>query len=134
MADPVVSISWGELFDKISILEIKCAKIRSDGARAAASAQLDKLQAAARLASASSRLQELRGQLKSVNERLWALEDDLRTNEAQQKFDASFVTMARGVYRNNDERTRIKRAIDELLGSELAEQKQYSAYGDEKAD
>jgi hypothetical protein len=132
MADPIVSISWGELFDKISILEIKRTRIESSASRAAAVVQLDRLQDAARLAPMTPRLRELCAQLKAINERLWTLEDDLRANEAQQAFDERFIAMARGVYHNNDERTRIKRAIDELLGSELTEQKQYSAYGDGK--
>ena len=130
MADPVVSISWGELFDKISILEIKQARIRSDDGRAAAGAQLARLLETARLAPVNPKLMELRTELKAVNERLWTLEDDLRMLEGEQKFDEEFIAMARGVYCNNDERTRIKRAIDTLIGSELVELKQYAAYRD----
>ena len=62
-------------------------------------------------------LAALRGELAAVNRRLWDIEDDIRRKEASQTFDAEFVELARAVYRNNDERSRIKRAINELLGS-----------------
>ncbi len=68
--------------------------------------------------------------LPAVNRRLWDIEDDIRRKEASQTFDAEFVELARAVYRNNDERSRIKRAINELLGSGIIEEKQYVGYRD----
>jgi hypothetical protein len=76
---------------------------------------------------------ELRGKLKSVNERLWAIEDDLRVHEARKDFAARFVELARSVYLNNDERSRLKHAIDELLGSQ-SEPKAYAPYTERKSD
>ena len=66
--------------------------------------------------------------LKTVNEALWAIEDDIRGHEAQQSFDAEFIRLARAVYQNNDERGRLKREINELLGSEITDEKQYTKY------
>ena len=64
-----------------------------------------------------------------MNERLWVIEDDIRIQEMQQRFDAEFVKLARAVYFENDERARIKRRINERLGSTLVEEKSYQDYG-----
>lgn len=129
MADPLIQISWGELFDRLSILEIKRAKLASESARARAEAQHKRLQGASAAlgAHASPRLAELLAQLKAINETLWSIEDELRDREARKAFDARFIELARGVYCNNDERSRIKHAIDRLLGSE-SEPKEYTPY------
>lgn len=129
MADPVVPVSWGELLDKISILEIKRERLESAAARTSVGHQLGLLERArAGLAAPPSGLAALESALKAVNLRLWEIEDEIRAMEARQTFDAQFIAAARAVYRNNDERGRIKRAIDELLRSDLAEQKQYTSY------
>lgn len=126
--DPIVTVSWGELFDRISILEIKQARMTSEAARTAAAAQLATLrQTENMLSQEPMMLPELRKQLKSVNERLWSIEDELRDHEARKAFDGRFIELARGVYRNNDERSRVKHAIDRLLGSE-SEPKEYTPY------
>jgi hypothetical protein len=54
--------------------------------------------------------------------------DDIREKEAEKNFDDEFITLARAVYRTNDERARIKQEINVLLKSEITEEKQYSAY------
>ena len=126
--DPIVAVSWGELFDRISILEIKQARMTSEAARTTAAAQLAILrQTENMLSQEPMTLPELRKRLKSVNETLWSIEDELRDREARKAFDARFIELARGVYRNNDERSRIKHAIDRLLGSE-SEPKEYTPY------
>ena len=70
----------------------------------------------------------LRLELKRVNETLWRIEDDIREKEAKKSFDDAFISLARAVYRNNDERGRLKKEINRLLGSAITEEKQYSSY------
>jgi hypothetical protein len=129
MADPLVPVSWGELLDKIAILEIKRVRLRSPGAVANVVRELAGLNATlCTLAPVPAGLAELRAALAAVNQRLWTIEDRIREKEAAGDFGPEFVSLARSVYRENDERGRIKRAINTLLGSVIAEEKQYSAY------
>jgi uncharacterized protein DUF6165 len=128
---PSIPVSWGELLDKITILEIKSERLRAPVALANAAHELALLRAiVAGHAEARPGLAALRGELAAVNRRLWDIEDDIRRKEASQTFDAEFVELARAVYRNNDERSRIKRAINELLESGIIEEKQYVGYRD----
>ena len=128
---PRVPISWGELIDKITILEIKAERLRAPAALANATHELALLRGVlAELAEAPPGLATLRGELAAVNRRLWDIEDDIRRKEAAQAFDTGFIELARAVYRGNDERSRIKRAINELLGSDIIEEKQYVGYRD----
>ncbi len=129
MVDPVVPVSWGELLDKIAILEIKRARLRTPEAVANTERELAVLGAALTvLEPATAGLTELRAALAAVNQRLWTIEDQIREKDAQGEFGPGFVALARSVYRENDERWRIKRAINTLLGSGLVEEKAYSAY------
>lgn len=129
MADPIVPVSWGELLDKIAILEIKRQRLRAPQAAANAERELAALSPSlASLEPAPLGLTVLRTALAEVNQRLWEIEDRIREKEAQGDFGAEFVALARSVYRENDERGRIKRAINTLLQSTLMEEKQYSAY------
>jgi hypothetical protein len=124
-----VPISWGELIDKITILEIKVERLRAPAARQNAAHELALLRAEL-AADMPPGLAALRGELAALNRRLWETEDAIRGKEAAQAFDAAFIELARAVYRCNDERGRIKRAINELLGSEIIEEKQYVGYRD----
>jgi len=129
MADPVVPVSWGELLDKVAILEIKRLRLRAPEAVANAERELSALaESLAMLEPAPAGLAELRAALAAVNQRLWTIEDQIRERDAAGDFGERFVALARSVYRENDERGRIKRAINVLLGSGLVEEKQYSAY------
>jgi hypothetical protein len=129
MADPVVPVSWGELLDKITILEIKRARLRLPEAVNNAERELGVLNPVLMaLDPAPAGLAELRAALAAVNQRLWSIEDRIREKDAKADFGEEFVALARSVYRQNDERVRIKQAINALLGSELVEVKQYSAY------
>jgi hypothetical protein len=124
-----VPVSWGELIDKITILEIKVARIAEARARAHAAAELDLLRAAAAPGFARhADLAALAAELRGVNETLWQIEDDIRARERAGDFGADFIALARAVYRTNDRRAAIKRAINDRLGSPLVEVKQYSAY------
>jgi hypothetical protein len=126
---PAVAISWGELIDKITILEIKQQRLKSPQAVVNVGTELAVLsRVVADLKFAPTGLEALKQQLKAVNENLWAIEDRIRAKEAEKDFDRQFVELARSVYINNDERSRIKREINALLKSGLVEEKQYTAY------
>jgi hypothetical protein len=128
MMTPLVPTSWGELFDKIAILEIKSERITSAAALANVRNELSQLNAVAAQAPSDPALAELKRALKDVNEALWEIEDRIREHEAGQAFDAGFVALARSVYKTNDERGRIKREINLKLSSALVEEKQYKKY------
>lgn len=122
---PTIPVSWGELLDKISILKIKVHRLRGSEARINAIRELEAL----RLAMPPMRaLAVLEAALAAVNTRLWRIEDLIREKEADGDFGSSFVALARAVYHENDERGRIKQAINRHLRSTLVEEKQYSTY------
>jgi hypothetical protein len=126
---PVVPVSWGELLDKVTILEIKSERLSSEAARDNVRRELAQLRVFSDEAeSLHPDIAALKHQLRQVNETLWQIEDDIREKEAKKSFDAQFIALARAVYRNNDERGRIKQKINALLKSDIAEEKQYSRY------
>jgi len=122
---PLVPVSWGELIDKITILEIKAARLEGQ-ARSNAAHELTLLAAAA--APISALVSDLKAELKAINETLWAVEDQIRDKERAKLFDDGFVALARSVYRHNDARGALKRRINLALGSELIEEKSYKPY------
>jgi hypothetical protein len=125
MSSPTIPVSWGELLDKIAILSIKVQRLQVPAARDNATRELVLLR---RAASGVAGIPELEAALLAVNTRLWRIEDLIREKEAAGDFGAGFVALARAVYRENDERGRIKQAINRALHSVLLEEKQYSAY------
>jgi chromosome segregation ATPase len=126
---PVVPVSWGELLDKVTILEIKSERLSSEAARDNVRRELAQLRVYSDEAeSLHPDIAALKDQLRQVNETLWQIEDDIREKEAQKSFDAQFTALARAVYHKNDERGRIKQKINALLKSDIAEEKQYSRY------
>ena len=122
-------VSYGELIDKITILEIKSQRIGDPAKLANVRTELDLLNAtwAAHPASKADIADE-RARLLAVNEALWVIEDDIRLKEKAQAFDAEFIGLARSVYFRNDERAAVKRAINLKLGSQLVEEKSYQDY------
>jgi hypothetical protein len=125
MSSPTIPVSWGELLDKIAILEIKGLRLRAPEARANAAHELALLR---QTASGAAGVPELMAALRAVNTRLWRIEDLIREKEAAGDFGPGFVALARAVYYENDERGRIKQAVNRRLHSSLVEEKQYSAY------
>ena len=71
---------------------------------------------------------ELINDLKLINQKLWNIEDLIRDKERNKIFDEKFIELARKVYFTNDERSRIKRNINETFGSEIVEEKSYADY------
>lgn len=125
----MVPVSWGEVIDKITILEIKSKRL-NDGAKLAnVRKELDMLVAVREREFPRHReLASLSGMLEEVNAKLWDIEDDIRDCERQRDFGERFVELARAVYYTNDERAQLKRRVNDLLGSELVEEKSYAAY------
>ncbi len=124
-----VAVSYGELFDKISILEIKRAKVVEPEQRTNIENELDVLnRARATAIGAGVEIDDLTAGLKDVNERLWNVEDELRDCERRSEFGAQFVELARSVYKLNDRRAQLKRELNLRLGSELIEEKLYHDY------
>jgi uncharacterized protein DUF6165 len=126
---PKVQISWGELIDKITILEIKMQRLNSKAATRNVRRELAVLKSAANdVLSRQPHVISLKEQLRSVNEVLWDIEDKIRAREAVKLFDRQFIELARSVYINNDKRGNLKRQINALLNSDFAEEKQYTSY------
>lgn len=124
-----VPVSFGELLDKIAILEIKSERMRDPAKLANVQRELDELRATwAKAPESTIDIREPVALLKAVNERLWVIEDDIRIKESRQEFDAEFIRLARAVYFENDERARLKREINMALGSALVEEKSYQDY------
>jgi hypothetical protein len=122
-------VSYGELIDKITILEIKSRRITDDAKLANVRNELDLLNATwANDAASHADISDERARLLAVNETLWDIEDEIRMKERAQEFDKEFVELARAVYFRNDERAAFKREINLKLGSQLVEEKSYQDY------
>ena len=126
---PDAPIAWGELFDKVTILEIKAQRITAPAALANVRRELAALQAIEAAAPGSADLAGLKGELAGVNLALWEIEDAVRACEQAGDFGDRFVELARSVYRENDRRAAIKRRINVLLGSDIVEEKSYAGSG-----
>jgi hypothetical protein len=129
MPELLVPISPGELIDKITILEIKSARMsdatKLDNVRTELALLEETWRASAYAATDISA--EWTG-LREVNTQLWDIEDRIRDKERDAKFDAEFIELARAVYVTNDERAAIKKRINTQLGSTLVEEKSYASY------
>ena len=122
-------VSYGELIDKITILEIKSRRIADEAKLANVRNELDLLNATwGNSTAAQTDITEERARLLAVNELLWDIEDRIRLKERAQAFDQEFIELARAVYFRNDERAAFKREVNLKLGSELVEEKSYQDY------
>lgn len=121
-----VGLSAGELIDRITILEIKVYRL-SEPSRSAVRRDLALAVAAReRALPCTARLRELAAELHAVNVTLWELEDRVRACEYQQAFGPEFVALARSIYRENDRRAALKRAIDVAVGSDTTDYKSHT--------
>ena len=129
MAELQVPISPGELIDKITILEIKSARMTDAAKLHNVRTELSLLNAtwqASPYATADIGA-EWTG-LRDVNGKLWDIEDRIRDKEREATFDREFIELARAVYVTNDERAALKRRINTKLGSTIVEEKSYAEY------
>jgi uncharacterized protein DUF6165 len=126
MTAPEIPVSWGELIDKITILEIKSDRLANETARSRVSYELALLRAKLPHEVAKrADVRTLTARLGEVNGALWDIEDRIREKEADAEFDAEFIQLARSVYKTNDERAAIKRKINDVLNSKIVEEKSY---------
>ncbi|CCG42862.1 DUF6165 family protein [Magnetospirillum molischianum] len=125
----LVPVSWGEVIDKITILEIKMERLSDPAKLANVRRELDALMTVRdRDFSNHVGLADLADELRTVNESLWEIEDEIRGCERAQDFGETFIRLARLVYITNDRRAAIKRRVNDLLGSDLVEEKSYAPY------
>lgn len=123
MTSPCVPVSWGEVLDKLTILEIKLTRLDNPAARANVAHEHALLRAI--VAPVADDVAALLGRLRAINLELWDIEDAIRREDALGRFGAEFVALARSVYRTNDERAALKRVINLRLASEIVEEKSY---------
>jgi hypothetical protein len=123
-------VSFGELIDKMTILQIKLQEITDEAKLANVRNELELLETTwSNHAASKTDITDETGRLLAVNKRLWDIEDRIRVKEKAQEFDNDFVQLARSVYFENDERAAVKREINLKLGSTLVEEKSYKDYG-----
>lgn len=124
-----VPVSPGEVLDKITILEIKSERISDAGKLANVKRELELLQAAwQNSVDEDETVRRIHDQLKTINEALWEIEDDIRDKERAREFDEVFIELARSVYVTNDQRANAKKELNVYLGSEIVEEKSYQDY------
>ena len=125
----LTEISAGELFDKMTILEIKLDKIEDKNSQKEITKEYNILKDTLNSnIDLNDKIQNLLKELKKINLNLWIIEDKLRICEKNKDFDKNFIELARGVYLNNDKRSKIKLEINKILGSNIREIKQYVNY------
>lgn len=126
---PAVPTSWGEVIDKITILEIKKNNIVAEAALQNVERELNMLSALIGAVVAEDPvLVAMKQELFDINSQLWTIEDRIREKESDRSFDAEFIELARSVYRTNDLRAAVKRRINMHLASEIVEEKSYKPY------
>ena len=123
-----ISVSLGELVDKISILMIKQKNIKETSKLENVNKELDSLNNTLTQYIKEQELNNYLNTLIDINTKLWNIEDDIRKCERLKKFDQTFIDLARSVYFTNDERAKIKHDINKIFGSELVEVKSYDKY------
>lgn len=120
-------VSLGELVDKMTILKIKTERIKDNSKVLLAQAEFDALKETLTKLKLDG-IESYFNELKTVNEKLWVIEDDIRNCEAQKKFDGEFIDLSRSVYKTNDERFRVKNSINMKYNSGIKEVKSYEDY------
>jgi hypothetical protein len=123
-----VPVSWGELVDKITILQIKSDRMRDEQKLVNVRKELALLTEKLGDNASHTEVKRLTGELYEVNAALWDIEDDIRDCENAGDFGDKFIQLARSVYITNDKRADLKREVNAVLGSELIEEKSYQKY------
>ena len=123
----LAEISAGELIDKITILEIKQDKISEKDKLMNIQNELSSLnETFKKYIPDQDEIVNFKEDLKKINLKLWEIEEGKRFAEKNKKFDENFIELARNVYKFNDERAKIKLAINDKLGSNIKEVKSYN--------
>ena len=125
----LIEVSVGELFDKISILEIKKDKIKDkeklkyivDEYNLLKEQMVNKVKL-------NEKLNGLFDTLKDINSKLWVIEDDKRLCEKNSNFGEKFIKLSRDIHFLNDKRASIKLEINNQTGSKIKEIKEYTSY------
>lgn len=129
MTQILIPISPGELLDKITILEIKSERIESIEKKANVNNELTMLNKVwSEAVTEDNEIRSLRSEMKSINETLWVIEDDVRDEERERRFGDRFIELARSVYVTNDQRADVKKRINLYLKSDIVEEKSYQDY------
>ncbi len=129
MNEILIPISPGELLDKITILQIKAERITDPVKVANVKTELEMLSKVwDGSVEADDAITVLTAELKSINETLWEIEDDIRDEERNRRFGKRFVELARTVYVTNDERANAKKKVNQHLNSTIVEEKSYQDY------
>jgi len=124
-----VPVSPGEVLDKITILEIKSERISDPGKVANVRRELELLSSTwQQSVEQDDTVSRIHDELKTINEALWVIEDDIRDKERAREFDQRFIDLARSVYVTNDQRANAKKELNLYLGSEIVEEKSYQDY------
>ena len=125
----LIEVSAGELLDKISILHIKLDKIKDKNSLDFIKKEYDILiQERDKNIDLNDEINNLYIELKTVNEKLWIIEDEKRLYEKNSKFDEKFIQVSRDIHFLNDRRAVIKLNINKILGSNIREIKLYTKY------
>ncbi|MFK5947610.1 MAG: DUF6165 family protein, partial [Methylococcales bacterium] len=129
MKQILIPISPGELLDKITILEIKSERIESPEKKNNVDKELAMLNDVwSNSVTEDNDIKSMRSDLKTINEKLWDIEDDIRDEERNKCFEARFIELARSVYVVNDQRGDAKKRINVYLKSDIVEEKSYQDY------
>lgn len=125
-----IPVSWGELLDKITILQIKNSRMTDPTKLVNVRHELGLLVSVCdRETARPEGFDLLVADLRRINERLWDIEDAIRLCEKKRDFGPEFIELARSVYVTNDQRADLKYRINLLMGSQVVEEKSYESYG-----
>ena len=129
-----IPVSFGELVDKITILELKLQHIKESSKVINIKRELSLLNDSyhsycqSYSTTITHQIYSIRYNLVEVNRRIWSTEDDIRKKEKLKEFDKKFIQLARSIYINNDKRAKLKRWLNEIVNSEIQEEKSYEKY------
>ena len=123
-------ISFGELVDKITILELKKHYIKDEKKQESINHELKLLILIYEKEKSinEEEIEDYKFNLSLLNHSLWIIEDDIRNKERKQEFDKEFIKFARSVYLKNDERAALKRKLNKIVNSDIIEEKSYQKY------
>ncbi|MEM7563624.1 MAG: DUF6165 family protein [Pseudomonadota bacterium] len=129
MNEILIPMSPGELLDKITILQIKSERISDASKVANVNTELDMLSKVWQdSVENDDTIKALTHELKTINEALWEIEDDIRDEERNKRFGDRFIELARAVYVTNDQRADAKKKVNLHLNSTIVEEKSYQDY------